>query len=168
MTRSRSLPALVLAAGFLAAVAAAVGAPAPTIPPTPPDVAAKMSALFAKATPAVREWVDAEARKLRPMPRVDLPMVAADARQRFSSAVPPLTPAQADVLAAMALYQTAKDLESEARLKQPAARGDLTPQELQAFQQLMDRKSQLEALISSVIRSSFEGGQGAVSTLKAS
>lgn len=167
MTLSRSLPAFVLAAGLLAAAAAA-GAPAPTIPPTPPDVSAKMSTLFAKASPAVRQWVDAEARKLRPMPRVDLPMVAADARQRFASAVPPLTPAQADLLAAMALYQTAKDLESEARLKQPAGKGDLTPQELQALQQLLDRKSQLEMMISNIIRSSFEGGQAAISSLKAS
>jgi hypothetical protein len=154
MTHLRSLPAIILAAGLLAATA--VGAPAangrPTIPPTPPDVAAKMSVLFAKASPAVRAWVDAEARKLRPMPKIDLPMVAADARQRFASAVPPLTPAQADVLAAMALYQTAKDVESEARLKQPAAKGDLTPQELQILQELMDRKSQLEVIISNVIR----------------
>jgi len=167
MTLPRSLPALVLAAGLLAAVSA-VGAPVPTIPPTPPDVAAKMSALFAKASPAVRAWVDAEARKLRPMPRVDLPMVAADARQRFASAVPPLTPAQADVLAAMALYQTAKDVESEARLRQPTGKGDLTPQDLQVLQELIGRKSQLEVTIGNVIRSSFEAGQGAVSALKAS
>jgi hypothetical protein len=169
MTLSRSLPALVLAAGLFAAVAAA-GAPAPglpAIPPTPPGVAAKMSALFAKASPAVREWVDAEACKLRPMPKVDLPMVAADARQRFASAVPPLTPAQADVLAAMALYQIAKDLESEARLKRHTGKGDLTPQELQALQQLLDRKSQLEMMISNVMRGSFEGGQAVVYGLKA-
>jgi hypothetical protein len=127
-----------------------------------------MSALFAKASPAVRAWVDAEARKLRPMPRVDLPMVAADARQRFASAVPPLTPAQADVLAAMALYQTAKDVESEARLRQPTGKGDLTPQDLQVLQELIGRKSQLEVTIGNVIRSSFEAGQGAVSALKAS
>jgi hypothetical protein len=174
MTPSRSLPALAAAAGLVLAVvaaAAAAGAPAPglsMIPPTPPDVAAKMSVLFAKASPSVRQWVDAEARKLRPMPTVDLPMVAADARQRFASAVPPLTPAQADVLAAMALYQTAKDLESEARLKQPPGKGDLTPQELQALKQLMDRKSQLEMMISNIMRSSFEAGQALVSTLKVS
>jgi hypothetical protein len=137
MTPSRSRPALVAAGLLLAATAAAaVGAPAPglpMIPPTPPDIAAKMSVLFAKASPSVRQWVDAEARKLRPMPAVDLPMVAADARQRFASAAPPLTPAQADVLAAMALYQIAKDLESEARLTQPPAKGDLTPQQMQAL-----------------------------------
>ncbi|MCM3875307.1 MAG: hypothetical protein NEA02_02695 [Thermoanaerobaculia bacterium] len=167
MTLSRPLPALVLAAGCLAAAAAA-GAPVPTIPPTPPDVAMKMSALFAKASPAVREWVDAEARKLRPMPRPDLATVAADARQRFASAVPPLTPAQANLLAAMALYQTAKDLESEARLRQPSGKGDLTPQDLLLMQQLLDRKSQLETMISNVLRSSYDGGQSAVSTLKAS
>jgi hypothetical protein len=168
VTHSRSLPGFVLSAALLAAVAAAVGAPGPTIPLTPPDVAAKMSALFAKASPAVRAWVDVEARKLRPMPRIDLPMVAADARQRFSSAVPPLTPQQADLLAAMALFQTAKDLESEARLRQPAAKNDLTPQELQVLQQLADRKSQIEFMIGNLLRSSFDGGQGAVSTLKAS
>lgn len=173
MTPSRSLSALVLAAGLVLAAAsaaavraAAANVPALTIPPTPPDVAAKMSVLFAKASPSVRQWVDAEARKLRPMPKVDLPMVAADARQRFASAVPPLTPAQADVLAAMALYQTAKDLESEARLKQPPGKGDLTPQELQALKQLMDRKSQLEMMISNIMRSSFEAGQALVSALK--
>lgn len=166
MTLSKSLPAFVLAAGFLATVAAVAGAPAPTMPSTPPNVAAKMSALFAKASPAVREWVDAEARKLRPMPKVDLPMVATDARQRFASAVPPLTSAQADVLAAMALYQTAKDLESEARFKQPPGKGDLTPADLQALQQMLDRKSQLEMMIGNVIRSSYEAGQGAVSALK--
>ena len=165
MTPSRSLPALVLAATFLAA-AAADGAPAPKIPPTPPDIAAKMSTLFAKASPSVRDWVDAEARKLRPMPKVDPPMVAAHARQHFSSAVPPLTPAQADLLAGMALYQTAKDLESEARLKQPAGKGELTPQDLQALQQLLDRRSQLELMISNVIRSSYEAGQAAIATLK--
>jgi hypothetical protein len=171
MTPSGSLPALILAAGLLAPVAAA-GAPAahgrPAIPPTPPDVAAKMSVLFAKASPAVRAWVDTEARKLRPLARIDLPMVAADARQRFASAVPPLTPAQADVLAAMALYQTAKDLESEARLKQPAGTGDLTPQELQMLQQLLDRKSQLEMMISNAMRGGFEAAQAGVFALKAS
>ena len=170
MTPSRPLAALVLTAGIVLAGSAmtGAGAPAPAIPPTPPDVAAKMSLLFAKASPAVREWVDAEARKLRPMPKVDLPMVAADARQRFASALPPLTPAQADLLAGMALYQTAKDLESEARLKQPTGKGDLTPQDLQALQQLLDRKSQLELMISNVIRSSYEAGQAAISTLKSS
>src|SRR5512140_2314142 len=171
MTLRRSVPALILAASLLEA-AAAVGAPAtrgrPAIPPTPPDVAAQMSVLFAKASPAVRAWVDAEARKLRPIARIDLPMVAADARQRFASAVPPLTPAQADVLAAMALYQTAKDLESEARLKGPAGTGDLTPQELQALQQLVDRKSQLEMMISNAMRGGFEAAQAGVFALKAS
>ena len=95
-------------------------------------------------------------------------MKRADARQRFASAVPPLTPAQADVLAAMALYQTAKDLESEARLKQPAGTGDLTPQELQMLQQLMDRKSQLEMMISNAMRGGFEAAQAGVFALKAS
>lgn len=169
MTLCRSLPALVLAAGIIsAATVAGAPQPIPTIPPTPPDVAAKMSALFARASLSVRQWVDAEARKLRPMARIDLAMVAADARQQFAAAAPPLTPAQADVLAAMALYQTAKDLESEARLKQPAGKGDMTPQDLLALQQLMERKSQLEQMISNVMRSSYEGGQAAVATLKAS
>jgi hypothetical protein len=167
MKPSRSVPALLLTAGFLAA-ASAEGAAAATIPATPPDVAAKMSALFAKASPDVREWVDAEARKLRRMPKVDLFVVAADARQRFASAVPTLTPAQADLLAAMALYQTAKDLESEARLRQPGGKGDLPPRDQQAVQQLMDKKSQLEMMISNVVRSRYEAGQAAIATLKAS
>lgn len=173
MTPSRFLPSLLLGAGLFVAVSAVAAAPAaampaPVVHPMSQDVVSKMSALFAKASPAVREWVDVEARKLRPMPKIDLFMVAADARQRFASAVPPLTPAQADLLAAMALYQTAKDLESEARLKQPTRKGELTTQDEQALQQLLDRKSQLEAIIASVVRSSYEAGQATISTLKAS
>jgi hypothetical protein len=163
----RSRMAFVLAPALFWA-AAGTGAPAPAIPPTPPDVSAKMSALFAKASPSVRQWVDEEARKLRPIPKVDLFLVAADARQRFASTAPPLIPAQAELLAAMALYQTAKDLESEARLKQPSPKGDLSPADLQALQQLLDRKSQLEQMISNVLKSSYESGQAAVATLKAS
>lgn len=137
---------------------AAAGAPAPRVPPTPPDVAAKMSALFAKAPPAVREWVDVEARKLRPMPKVDLPMAAADARQRFASHLPPLTPGHADVLAAMALYQTAKDIESAIVM---------SPPDVLLLRQMMDKKKQLEAMISIVMRSSSDGGQAAIDALKA-
>jgi hypothetical protein len=174
MTLSRSLLALILTAGRLAAVAA-VGAPAapgrPTIPPTPPDVAAKMSVLFAKASPAVRAWVDAEARKLRPMPKIDLPMVAADARQRFASAVPPLTPAQADVLAAMALYQTAKDVESAVAMRDGLrdaknSLGELNKQDIFFLQQAMDQKNQLEAMISNVMRSFSDGAQAIIGNLK--
>ncbi len=153
---------------FAAALAvAAVAAPAPTIPPTPPDVAAKMSTLFAKASPSVRAWVDSEARKLRPMPAAFLGMVSADARQKFSSAAPPLTQPQADLLAAMALFQTAKDLESEARLKLPAGKSDPSPADLAALQGLLDRKSQLETMISNVLKASYDSGQAVVSTLKA-
>ena len=108
---------------------AAAPAPKPTLPPTPPDVAAKMSLLFAKASPAVRAWVDAEARKLRALPQIDGALVTADARQAFPAARPPLTAVQADVLAAMALYQVANDLDSEARLA-----GDATPERLAAYQ----------------------------------
>jgi hypothetical protein len=115
-----------LAAALLSVPQAA--APAPTLPPTPPDVAMRMNALFAKATPAVRTWVDAEARKLRAAPRIDAALVAADARQAFPGAQPPVTPGQADVLAAMALYQVANDLDSEARLG-----GEKTPDALAAF-----------------------------------
>ena len=165
----------VIAAAVLLVLPLAAGAvPRPTMPPTPPDIAMKMSALFAKATPAVRAWVDAEARKLRPIPRIDLPMVSADARQGFPSAAPPLTPAQADVLAAMALYQTAKDLESlyvtrDKAHDQKDGLHEMSPQDLLELQQMMDRKKQLEAMISSVLRSAaFEAGQGVVSTLKAS
>lgn len=174
MTLSRSLPALILAAGLLATVAA-VGAPAahgrPAMPATPPDVAAKMSVLFAKASPAVRAWVDAEARKLRPMPKIDLPMVAADARQRFASAVPPLTPAQADVLAAMALYQTAKDVESAVAMRdglrdKKDSLGELNQQDMLALQQMMDKKNQLEAMISSVMRSFSDAAQAIIGNLK--
>jgi hypothetical protein len=150
----------------------AAPAPKPTLPPTPPDVAAKMSLLFAKASPAVRSWVDAEARKLRPMPRIDLAMVATDARMRFASAAAPLTPAQADLLAAMALYQTAKDLESEFVMRGLHDKKDtineLNEQDILVLRQMMEKKQQLEAMISSVMKASYEGGQAAISALKAS
>lgn len=154
------------------AAAPAAAARRPTLPPTPPDVAAKMSALFAKASPTVRAWVDAEARKLRPIPKIDLAMVTADARQRFATAVPPLTAAQADILAAMALYQTAKDYESAimARDRLSDARdsiAEMNQQDMLQLQQMMEKKSQLEAMISNLLRASYEAGQSAAS-LKAS
>jgi hypothetical protein len=145
--------------------------PKHTLPSTPPDVAAKMSVLFAKASPAVRSWVDAEVRKLRPMPRVELAMVASDARQRFASAAPPLTPAQADVLAAMALYQTAKDVESTfvmrdgSRDKKDSV-GDMSQQAMFELQQMMDQKAQLEAMISKVMRASSDTQSALVASLK--
>jgi hypothetical protein len=144
----------------------------PTLPPTPPDVAAKMTVLFAKASPAVRAWVDAEARKLRPMPRIDLAMVSSDARQRFASVVPPLTPAQADVLAAMALYQTAKDLESASltRDKLHDAKdsiSEMNQQDLLLLQQMMEKKSQLEAMIGRVMRSTDSAQAALAAALKA-
>ncbi|MEO8056245.1 MAG: hypothetical protein ABI768_13890, partial [Acidobacteriota bacterium] len=103
-----------LAALSLVLPLAAAPAPKPTLPPTPPGVAMRMNGLFATATPAVRAWVDSEARKLRALPQIDGALVTADARQAFPAARPPLTPGQADVLAAMALYQVANDLDSEA------------------------------------------------------
>ncbi|MBK9062800.1 MAG: hypothetical protein IPL89_06340 [Acidobacteria bacterium] len=118
-----------LAALALVLPFAAAPAPKPTLPPTPPGVAMRMSGLFATATPAVRTWVDGEARKLRPLPRIDGAVVAADARQAFPAARPPLTPVQADLLAAMALYQVANDLDSEARLA-----GDAAPEKLADYQ----------------------------------
>ena len=108
-----------LAALALVLPFAAAPAPKATLPPTPTGVAMRMNGLFASATPAVRAWVDAEARKLRALPQIDATLVTADARQAFPAARPPLTPGQADVLAAMALYQVANDLDSEARLAEP-------------------------------------------------
>ena len=125
----------------LAAPQAAV--PRPTLPATPPDVAARMNSLFAKATPAVRAWVDAEARKVRSIPKVDATLVAADARQAFPAARPPLAPGQADVLAAMAFYQVANDLDSEARLA-----GDATPEAFASFQ---SRKSGILRTLSTLL-----------------
>jgi hypothetical protein len=134
---------------FLAALALAVPlaasqatAPRTTLPPTAPDVAARMNGLFAQAAPAVRAWVDAEARKLRFVPQVDAMLVAADARQAFPAARPPLTPGQADVLAAMALYQVANDIDSEARL------GDATPEAFVSFQ---GRKNAVLRTLSSIL-----------------
>lgn len=110
----------------------------PTLPPTPPDVAMRMNALFSRATPAVRSWVDAEARKLRSLPQIDGTLVSADARQAFPAARPAPTPGQADALAAMALYQVLNDLDSEARLA-----GD-APERLAQFQ--TRKRGVLEAL----------------------
>ncbi len=178
MTPTRFLPSLLLGAGFFVAVSAVAAAPAaarpaPVVHPMSPDVVSKMSALFAKASPAVREWVDVEARKLRPMPKIDLFMVAADARQRFTSAVPTLTPAQADLLAAMALYQTAKDLESTLVIRDHLkdskdSLNEMGKQDALLLQQMMEKKAQLETMISRVMRSSYDAGQAAIAALKSS
>jgi hypothetical protein len=140
------------------------------MPPTPPDVAAKMSVLFAQAPPAVRGWVDLEARKLRAIPKPDLAMVTADARQAFAARTPPLSPAQAEVLAAMALYQTAKDVESAimTRGASKEAAGETGKDDQLVLQQLMDQKRQLEIMISNVLRASADGGRAAIAALKAS
>ncbi len=133
-------------------------APRPTLPPTPPDVAARMNGLFASAAPAVRSWVDAEARKLRSLPQFDAALVAADARQAFPAARPPLTPGQADVLAAMALYQVANDLDSEARLA-----FDATPEKLAAFQ---SRKSGILRTLSNLLSKISKTDEAIVQNLK--
>jgi hypothetical protein len=159
--------ALALAAALAPADGVAAPHRGPAIPPTPPDLAAKMSALFAKAPPAVRTWVDAEARKLRLIPRVDPAMVSSDARRHFAAThVPALTPGQTDVLAAMAIYQNVKDLESEARLKQLADKGDPSPQDMATLAQMMEKKKQMEALIASLLRASSEADAAVVSSLK--
>lgn len=133
----------VLAALALVLPFAAAPAPKPTLPPTPPGVAMRMNGLFASATPAVRAWVDAEARKLRGLPQIDGALVTADARQAFPAARPPLTPGQVDVLAAMALYQVANDIDSEARLA-----GDATPERVAYFQ---SRKSKTIETLSNIM-----------------
>jgi hypothetical protein len=134
-----SAPALVL---ILAAPAAT--APRPTLPPTPPGIAARMNGLFARATPAVRSWVDGEARKLRSLPRVDAALVAADARQAFSALRPPLTSGQADALAGMALYQVLNDLDSEARLA-------ISEGAAEKIALLQDRRSMLISTLSNIM-----------------
>jgi hypothetical protein len=141
----------------LAAPAAA--APKPTLPPTPPAVAARMNGLFANATPAVRRWVDAEARKLRPLPQIDAAPVAADARQAFPAARPPLTPGQADVLASMALYQVLIDLDSELRLSV----GDTTPAGRAAT---LDRRAKLVQTLSNLVARIARTDESIVQNLK--
>ena len=158
MTHLRSLPGFVLAAALLS-TGASVGAPAPAIPSTPPDIAARMSTLFAKASPAVRAWVGAEARKLRPLPPPDASSLAADARQGFPSAQPPLTPGQADTLAAMAVYQVVNDLDSEARLPLGPEAGD-------ALARFSERKSALLKTLSTLLRRVAEADAAIVASLK--
>jgi hypothetical protein len=149
------LAALVLAIPLAAPQAASLR---PTLPPTPPEVAARMNGLFARATPAVRAWVDSEARKLRSLPQIDGGLVAADARQAFPAARPPLTPGQADVFAAMALYQVANDLDSEARLA-----GDPTPE---ALSRLQSRKSGLIRTLSNILARISKTDEAIVQNLK--
>lgn len=141
----------------LAAPAAA--APKPTLPPTPPAVAARMSGLFASATPAVRRWVDAEARKLRALPQIDAVSVAADARAGFPAARPALTQGQSDVLASMALYQVLNDLDSELRL----ALGDTTPAGRAAT---LDRRAKLVQTLSSLLAKIAKTDESIVQNLK--
>jgi hypothetical protein len=147
-----------LAAVSLVLPFAAAPAPKPALPPTPPGVAMRMNGLFASATPAVRSWVDAEARKLRSLPQVDAALVAADARQAFPAVRPPLTPGQADVLAAMALYQVANDLDSEARLA-----GDASPETLSTFQR---RKRGIIETLSNVLSRIARADESVVQNLK--
>jgi hypothetical protein len=130
------------------------------MPLTPPDVAMKMNGLFAKATPAVRAWVDAEARKLRPLPPPDAALLAADARQTFIAARPPLTPGQADALAAMAVYQAVNDLDSEARL------APLNPAASETLGRLSERKSAFLRALSNLLRKLSDTDAAIVSNLK--
>jgi hypothetical protein len=148
----------VLAALALVLPFAAAPAPKPTLPSTPPGVAMRMNGLFASATPAVRAWVDAEARKVRGLPQIDGTLVSADARQAFPAARPPLTPGQADVLAAMALYQVANDLDSEARLA-----GDAAPERVAYFQ---SRKSKTIETLSNILAKIPKTDESIVQNLK--
>jgi hypothetical protein len=145
------LAALALALPLAGPAAAAK----PTLPPTPPDVAARMNALFARATPAVRSWVDAEARRLRGSPPPDASALAADARLAFPGTRPPLTPGQADALAAMALYQVVNDLESETRL----AAAD-------ALARLVERKNTFLRALSILLRRFSDADAAVVTNLK--
>ncbi len=61
------------------------------------------------------------------MPPPDDATLASDAHRGFPAAQPPLTPGQADTLAAMAVYQVVNDLDSEARLAPPGLRRRATP-----------------------------------------
>jgi hypothetical protein len=151
---------------FLAALALALplaapqaASPRPTLPPTPPDVTTRMNGLFARATPAVRSWVDAEARKLRSQPQIDAALVAADARQAFPAVQPPLTPGQADALAAMALYQVLSDLDSEARL----AIGEGAAERIAALQ---GRRSKLIQTLSNILARISKTDDAIVQNLK--
>jgi hypothetical protein len=133
--------------------------PKPTLPPTPPDVAMRMNALFAKASPAVHAWVDGEARRLRPLAPPEAAALAADARQGFPAAQPPLTPGQADTLAAMAAYQVVNDLDSEARLTP----GEAPPERLVVLQ---SRKSRFLATLSSLLSRISKTDEAIVQNLK--
>jgi hypothetical protein len=147
---------------FLAVLALALpaaAAPRPTLPPTPPDVSARMNALFARATPAVRTWTGAEARKLRPMPPPDAETLAADARLGFPAAQPPLTPGQADTLAAMAVYQVVSDLDSEARLAPPGPAGD-------PIAKLSERKSAFLKVLTALLRKTTDADATVVASLR--
>ena len=126
------------------------------LPPTPPDVSTRVNAFFAKATPAVRSWVDAEARRLRPLPPPEAVTLEGDARQGFPTVKPPLTPGQADVLAAMAAYQVVNDLDSEARLAPNA----------DALGKIAERKAAWLKLLSSLLRRISETDAAIVANLK--
>jgi hypothetical protein len=119
-----------------------------------------MSALFAKASPPVRSWVDAEARRLRTMPPPDVAVLEADARQAFPAAQPPLTPGQVDTLAAMAVYQVVNDIDSEARLvpQGPAAS--------EALSKHSDRKGAFLRILSTLVRKTTEADGAIVASLK--
>lgn len=147
------------AALALALPLAATPAPAakPKLPPTPPQAGLRMGAIFAKASPAVRAWVDAEARRFRPLPPPDATALETDARQAFPAARPPLTNAQADVLAAMAAYQLLSDLDSEARLGEETAL---------RFQALSDRKTKLLQTLDGLLRRFSDADAAVVAALK--
>ncbi len=148
------LAALVLASPLAATPAAAQR---PALPPTPPDTAARMNGLFTRATPAVRAFVDGEARKLRSLPPpADGAPVAADALRTFAGRTPQVTPGQADVLAAMAIYQVVSDLDSEARLA-PSP---------EAVARLAERKAAFLRVLTALLRRLSEADAAIVANLK--
>src|SRR5512141_615519 len=150
----------VLLALVLAFPAAAGPSPRPTLPPTPPDLAARMSVLFAKASLPVRSWVDAEARKLRAMPPPDVAVLENDARQAFPATQPPLTPGHVDTLAAMAVHQVVNDIDSEARLVPQG------PQAAETLPKLAERKSAFLRILAALFRKTTEADAAFVASLK--
>jgi hypothetical protein len=152
----------VIAAAILLALplAATPAAARPGLPPTPPDVAMRMNALFAKTGPTVHAWVDTEARKLRGMPPPDAAVLESDARQGFPSAQPPLAPGPVDTLAAMAAYQVVNDIDSEARLAQQGPAG------AESLSKLADRKGAFLRILSTLLRKTTEADAAIVAALK--
>lgn len=145
-----------LAALALALPLAAIPTAPRRLPSIPPDVSARMNALFARATPEVRRWADAEARKLRPLPPPDAAALEADARRGFPAAQPPLATGQAAALSAMAAYQVVNDLESEARLAPDA----------DALARIAERKGAFVKLLSALSKKFSDADAAIVSNLK--